>query len=310
MICLDKFYVYALELSSGPEHWLIRVSRPAAPNPDGAACDLAVMIADAKAETLLCSALAELGEPDASRERVLLATSELPDFEQLHGSKGRSLWIVTDGEPEARAFSHFLLDQPADADIEAHVDHLVEIEEIDFRKHRQLARHLEVRLITEADYDLLDCRHFLVRDVMWLEREEGRRWLDQGADAAIFPRAPTPARTRTEFDAAVLVALVRYIEELHAAGDLRSVAFELSELIPLAARQAVAQLESVVEARERLGEEWSSARWAMAYALVVGAREGHIELDPLRERWAVQPAYAELLAELDEQLAEEAAYDD
>ena len=310
MICLDKFYVYDLELLAGRERWLIRVSRPAAPNPDGAACELASMIADAKVETLLRSALTELGQPDAPRECVLVTTSELPDFDGFHGAQQRSLWIVTDGEPEARAFNHILLEQPASADIEAHIDWLVETGEIDFRKQRQRARHCEVRLITEADYDLLDCRHFVVRDVVWLEREEGRRWLDHGAEEAIYPRSPTPTRTRAELDAAVLVALERHSEELREAKDLRSLAFELSELIPLAPESGIAQLEALVEAREELAEEWSSARWAMAYALLVGAREGHIELAPLRARWAPQSAFADLLVELDEQLAEEAADED
>lgn len=145
---------------------------------------------------------------------------------------------------------------------------------------------------------------------MWLEAEQGVRWLEEGADAWIYPRPPTPARTRAELDAAVLVLLERYLQELHEEGDLRGVAFELSELIPLAPAAGIAQLEALVEARAQLGREWASARWAMASALVNAAQAGHLQLGALRERWAAQPAFDELLTELDDRLAELAQYDD
>lgn len=156
MILLDYFYLYDVELPTGAERWLIRVGRPAAPNPNGAACTLAELIIDAKAETLLCSALAELGQRDAPRELALVSTKTDAEFGSFHGSAHRELWVVVDGEPGREAFDHLLFGAH-DRDIEADIDALVELGALDFRVQRQPAQRSEVRLITEVDYDLLDC---------------------------------------------------------------------------------------------------------------------------------------------------------
>ena len=306
MIFVERFYLYRVELPAGRERWLVRAPRPAAPNPDGAACDLAELIAAAKAETLLRSALADAGQPSAPFELVFNTSSVAgTELGALHGRGQVSLWIAVDGESPREAFRRLLLVAAPDANIEAEIDRYLEVELFQFRKQRQPAQHGEVRLITEADYDLLDCGPFMVRDVLWLEREQGRRWLDEGAGAWVHPRPPTPARTQAELDAATLVLLERYLQELREAGALRSLAFELSELIPLGPAAGLAQLEALVHAREQLGEDWEDARWAIAHALVCEGERLGLGLDALRERWRAQPAFAEVLTELDEMIAEQ-----
>lgn len=302
MIYLERHSLYRVELSSGSQYWLIRAGRPSAPNPDGPACDLAEMIFDAKVRTLLRSALAELGEAEASAEFVANACDVFGDaLESLHGGAQLVVWAVPDGIERPYWSFHVAEAEVDAATFEAAIDRLVELDDLDFRYARQPAQRFEVRTITEADYDLRDCVAFVVHDVLWLERAYGRRWLDEGSSAWEQVRAPSPASTKAELDAAVLACLERYIEELIEVGAWRSLAFEISELLPFDRKRAIELGEVVVSKRAELdAATWKSVCWALGYA-IASTKDWETQLADVVARWRKDPSFAEVVAQIDEQ---------
>ncbi|MCB9760498.1 MAG: hypothetical protein H6739_11720 [Alphaproteobacteria bacterium] len=266
--CLHRFDRFLLRGEGHEERWLVRVTRPAAPNPDGAACDFAWALADARAECLLRSALAEVGWTATwRREAYYVPSPDRDDPSPLSALHGQPHLRILCGQEVDRYGRAAMWTAPSQA---AFRDWLDEHEtDDDLIRLAWPARALEVRFITEADYALHEEPLFVARDVLWVVDRYHQTGLD-GLAPLTRPRRPCPELSREAFDGAALALVLRSLVALDAEGEERDAAFQLSWLAELAGGDVHLwpRVEALIARMDSSPDDGDGALvWALGYAL-------------------------------------------